>query len=35
MTFLDVLHGLEAARKYMCQFDTENSTAVMGIEVEN
>jgi hypothetical protein len=25
--FLDTLKGLEAARKYMCQFDTENNIA--------
>jgi hypothetical protein len=34
-TFLDTLQGLEAARKYMCQFDTENSITVMGNKVEN
>jgi hypothetical protein len=35
VTVLVALHGLETARKYMCQFDTENSIAVMGNEVEN
>jgi hypothetical protein len=32
--FLDALKGLEAARKYICQFDTENNT-LMCNEVEN
>jgi hypothetical protein len=32
-TFLDALKTLEAARKYMCQFDTENNIIVMCNEV--
>jgi hypothetical protein len=28
VTFLDALKGLEAARKYVCQFDTENNTVI-------
>jgi hypothetical protein len=28
-TFLDAVKELEAARKYMCQFGTENSVIVM------
>jgi hypothetical protein len=27
-TFLDTLKGLQAARKYMCQFDTENNIVI-------
>jgi hypothetical protein len=34
-TNLDPLKVLEAARKYMCQFDTENSNIVMCNKVEN
>jgi hypothetical protein len=34
-TFLDALKGLEAARKYICQFDTENNIIVMCNKVEN
>jgi hypothetical protein len=34
-TFSEVLNELEPARKYMCQFDTENSIIVMCCEVEN
>jgi hypothetical protein len=34
-TFLDALKGLEAARKCMCQFATENSIIIMCIEVES
>jgi hypothetical protein len=34
-TFLDAMKGLEEARKYMCQFDTENNIIVMCNEVEN
>jgi hypothetical protein len=33
-TYLDALKGLQAARKYMCQFDTENNTTAMCNEVE-
>jgi hypothetical protein len=33
-TFLDVLKGLEAARKYLCQFDTENNIILMCNKVE-
>jgi hypothetical protein len=29
ITFLDALRRLEAARKYICQFDTEGSIAIM------
>jgi hypothetical protein len=32
-TFFDALKGLEAARKYTCQFDTENNITVMCNEV--
>jgi hypothetical protein len=32
---LDALKRLEAARKYMCQFDTENNITVMCNKVEN
>jgi hypothetical protein len=32
---LDALKELEAARKYMCQFDTKNNIIVMCNEVEN
>jgi hypothetical protein len=32
---LDALKGLEAARKCMCQFDTENNIIVMCNKVEN
>jgi hypothetical protein len=32
---LDALRGLEAARKYICQFDTKNSIIVMCNKVEN
>jgi hypothetical protein len=28
-TFLDALKGLEVARKYMCQYGTENNVIVM------
>jgi hypothetical protein len=34
-TFLDALKGLEAARKYVCQFDTKNSITLMYNRVEN
>jgi hypothetical protein len=34
-TFLDALKILEAARKYICQFDTKNNITVMCTEVEN
>jgi hypothetical protein len=34
-TFLDALKGLEAASKYMCQFDTGNNITVMHNEDEN
>jgi hypothetical protein len=34
-TFLDALKGLEAAEKYMCQFDTMNCIIVMHSRVEN
>jgi hypothetical protein len=34
-TFLDAPKGLEAARKYINQFDTENSITVMCNKVEN
>jgi hypothetical protein len=34
-TFLVVLKGLEADRKYICQFDTENNITVMWKEAEN
>jgi hypothetical protein len=34
-TFLDALSGLEAARKYMCQFVTENIIIVTFNKVEN
>jgi hypothetical protein len=34
-TFLDALQGLEAARKYICQFDAENSIVIMHNKVEN
>jgi hypothetical protein len=34
-TFLDALKGLEAARKCIHQFDTENDVPVMCIKVEN
>jgi hypothetical protein len=33
--FLDALKGLEAATKYMCQFDTENCIIVMFSNVES
>jgi hypothetical protein len=33
--FLDALKRLEAARKYMCQFDTKNSIIVMCSKVGN
>jgi hypothetical protein len=35
MAILYLLKGLEAARKYMCQFDSEESTVVMCNKVEN
>jgi hypothetical protein len=35
VTFLDALKGLEAARKYICQFDTKNNIIVMFNKVEN
>jgi hypothetical protein len=35
VAFLDAWKGLEAARKYMCQFDTKNNIIVMCNEVEN
>jgi hypothetical protein len=28
-TFFNALKGLEAARKYICQFDTKNSITIM------
>jgi hypothetical protein len=34
-TFLDALKGLDAARKYMCQFETKNNITVMCNIVEN
>jgi hypothetical protein len=34
-TFLDVLKGLEAARKYVYQFDIKNNGTVMYNEAEN
>jgi hypothetical protein len=34
-TFLDLLKVLEAARKYIHQFDTKNSIIVMCNKVEN
>jgi RecA/RadA recombinase len=34
-TFFDALKGLEAARKHMCQVDTENNITVMCKKVEN
>jgi hypothetical protein len=34
-TFLDTPKGLEAARKYICQFDTKNNIIVMCNIVEN
>jgi uncharacterized small protein (DUF1192 family) len=34
-TFLDAIQELEAARKYMCQFNTENNITVMCNEAEN
>jgi hypothetical protein len=34
-TFLDVLKGLEAVRKYMCKFDTENNIIVVCYKAEN
>jgi hypothetical protein len=34
-TFLDALKGLEAATKYICQFDTKNSINVMCNKVDN
>jgi hypothetical protein len=34
-TFLDVLKGLEAVRKYMCQFVTDNNNTIMCKKVEN
>jgi hypothetical protein len=33
-TFLDTLKGLEAARMYICQFDTKNNSTVMCNKVE-
>jgi hypothetical protein len=33
--FLDALQRLEAARKYMCQFDTDYSVTVMGSKDKN
>jgi hypothetical protein len=33
--FLDALIGLEATRKHMCQFDTEDNIIVMCNKVEN
>jgi hypothetical protein len=35
VTFLDAQKELEAARNYMCHFDTENNISVMCNEVEN
>jgi hypothetical protein len=35
VTFLVALRGLEAARKYMCQFDTKNSIIAMCSKAEN
>jgi hypothetical protein len=32
---LDSVKGMEVARKYMCQFDTENSNVVLCEQVEN
>jgi uncharacterized small protein (DUF1192 family) len=32
---LDAMQGLEAARRYMCQFDTESNITVMCNEGEN
>jgi hypothetical protein len=34
-TFFDALKGLEATRKYICQFDTNNYSIVMCNKVEN
>jgi hypothetical protein len=34
-TFLDPLKGLEAARKYVCQLDTENNNIVKCNKIEN
>jgi hypothetical protein len=34
-TFLDALKGLEATRKYICQFDTKYSIIVMCNRVES
>jgi hypothetical protein len=34
-TFMDPLKGMEAARKYILQFDTKNSIVVTCNEVEN
>jgi hypothetical protein len=34
-TFLDALKGLEAARKYMWQFDTKNNIIAMCSKVKN
>jgi hypothetical protein len=33
--FLDALKGLEAARKYICQFNTENNITVICNKVQN
>jgi hypothetical protein len=34
-TFLDALTGLDAHKKYTCQFDTKNNTTLMCNKVEN
>jgi hypothetical protein len=34
-TFLDALKGLEAATRYICQFDTNSSINVMCNKVDN
>jgi hypothetical protein len=34
-TVMNALKGLEAARKYICQFDTKHNTIVMCNKVEN
>jgi hypothetical protein len=34
-TFLDALKGLEAARKCMCQFDTDKSIPVICMNIKN
>ena len=35
LTFLDALKGVVVARKYMCQFDTEDSIIIICNQVKN